>query len=144
MRAPVKNTSYLLIDMQILTGVVLVKLGHGVFLAVFVSIIIVLAAPIASASYTVKNLNVTMTLNPNTSAHVIETLQVVISNASVSQYSTNRVALNLTLSNWQALIGPLLSTAHNKPQRKHLQFQVPARSHSKPERPACSQHNTCL
>lgn len=86
----------------------MVKLGHGIFLAVFVSTLMILAMPMANASYTVKNLNVTMTLNQNTSAHVIESLQVVISNQSVSQYSTNRVALNLTLSNWQALIGPLL------------------------------------
>ena len=31
-----------------------------------------------------------------------------MSNGSVSQYLTNRVALNLTLSDWQAIIGPLL------------------------------------
>lgn len=77
------------------------------FIALLLSLMLPLTQ-IANASYTVKNLNVTVTLNENSSAHVTELLQVVISNASVSQYSTNRVALNLTLSNWQALIGPLL------------------------------------
>ncbi len=62
----------------------------------------------ARASYTVENLNVTLTLKQNTSAQVNELLKVLISNGSVSQYSTNRVAFNLTLSDWQALIGPTL------------------------------------
>ena len=66
------------------------------------------ATQISHASYTVKNLNVTITLNPNTSAQITEILNVSISNASVSQYTTNRAAFNLTLSNWQQLIGPLL------------------------------------
>jgi hypothetical protein len=60
------------------------------------------------ASYTVTHLNVTLTLDRNTSAQVTELLTVEISNNSVSQYQTNRVALNLTLSDWQELIGPLL------------------------------------
>lgn len=64
--------------------------------------------PLAGASYTVKNINVTVMLNTNTSAQVTELLHVSISNTSVKQYSTNRVALNLTLSEWQQLIGPLL------------------------------------
>jgi len=62
----------------------------------------------ASASYTVQNLNVTMALKTNTSAQVSEVLKILVSNASVNQYSTNRLALNLTLSNWQTLIGPML------------------------------------
>lgn len=68
----------------------------------------VLAAQLASASYTVTNLNVTVSLGRNTSAQVTEILTVLISNNSVAQYTTNRVALNLTLSDWQTLIGPLL------------------------------------
>ena len=62
----------------------------------------------ASASYTVQNLNVTLTLKPNTSAQVNEVLRVLVSNASVSQYSMNRLAFNLTLSDWQKLLGPML------------------------------------
>lgn len=60
------------------------------------------------ASYIVTNLNVTITLNKNTSAQVTELLRVVITNASVGQYSNNRLALNLTLSDWQKLVGPTL------------------------------------
>ena len=61
--------------------------------------------PVANATYTVSHLNVTMNLNRNTSAQVNEMLTVIISNDSVNQYSTSRVALNLTLSNWQSIIG---------------------------------------
>ncbi len=64
--------------------------------------------PLAGASYIVKNINVTVTLSTNTSAEVTELLHVSISNTSVKQYTTNRAALNLTLSEWQQLIGPLL------------------------------------
>jgi len=60
------------------------------------------------ASYTVTNLNTTIALNKNNTAQVTELLDVVVSNASISQYQTDRVALNLTLSTWQALIGPKL------------------------------------
>lgn len=62
----------------------------------------------AKASYTVQSLNTTLTLNQNTSAQVAETFKVLLNNESVGQYSTNRVALNLTLSDWQRLIGPML------------------------------------
>ncbi|MCL4372043.1 hypothetical protein M1373_01850 [Candidatus Marsarchaeota archaeon] len=62
----------------------------------------------ANASYTVTNLNTTVVLNQNTSAQVTEVLTLKVSNSSVKQYDTNRIALNLTLSTWQSLIGPLL------------------------------------
>jgi len=74
----------------------------------FALIVLLALAMNPNASYTVKNLNVTIALNQNTSAQVTEVLYVQISNESVNQYSTNRAALNLTLSNWQALIGPML------------------------------------
>ncbi|MCL4373849.1 MAG: hypothetical protein M1360_03135 [Candidatus Marsarchaeota archaeon] len=60
------------------------------------------------ASYTVTHLNVTAQLNKNTSAYVNEVLTVKVSNDSVKQYTTNRLALNLTLSTWQSLVGPML------------------------------------
>ncbi len=68
----------------------------------------VVTLPSSNASYTVTHLNVTLLLNKNTSAQVTELLTVGISNGSVNQYLTNRVALNLTLSDWQEIIGPLL------------------------------------
>jgi hypothetical protein len=67
-----------------------------------------LLLPAANATYTVSHLNVTVNLNRNTSAQVNEMLAVRISNDSVSQYSTSRVALNLTLSDWQSIIGSSL------------------------------------
>ncbi|MDE1870713.1 MAG: hypothetical protein KGI06_00550 [Candidatus Micrarchaeota archaeon] len=65
--------------------------------------------PVANASYTVKNLNVTLVLNTNTSAQVTEVIRLSISNESVSQYSVDRAALNLTLSDWRAIIGPIVT-----------------------------------
>ena len=70
--------------------------------------ILVVMSHTSFASYTVKNINVTIKLNANTSAQVTELLHVSISNVSLNQYSTNRDALNLTLSEWQQLIGPSL------------------------------------
>ena len=62
----------------------------------------------ANASYTVNHLSTTVVLNQNTSASVREVLTVTISNVSISQYAQDRTDLNLTLSTWQSLIGPLL------------------------------------
>lgn len=63
----------------------------------------------ASASYNVTHITVGLYLRPNTSARVNETIQVAISNQSVAQYQTDRVALNLTLSQWQQTIGQQLT-----------------------------------
>jgi hypothetical protein len=76
--------------------------------AILACLLAVSALPVSHASYTVSTLNVTVLLNRNTSAQVTEMLAVQISNNSVSQYLTNRVALNLTLSEWREMIGPLL------------------------------------
>ena len=61
---------------------------------------------VASAAYNVTSVKVSMYLNPNTSAHVNETIQFLLTNQSVKQYQTNRIALNLTLSQWQQTIRP--------------------------------------
>jgi hypothetical protein len=86
------------------------NLPYGMFALLIVAATFMLVAtlPLANASYTVKSINVTMSLSPNTSAQVTEIMHITISNESVKQYSTNRVALNLTLSEWQQLIGPSL------------------------------------
>jgi hypothetical protein len=67
-----------------------------------------LIVPLSHASYIVTSINTTVTLNQNTSGQVIEIFKVSVSNASVSQYTADRLALNLTLSQWQSLIGPQL------------------------------------
>ena len=64
---------------------------------------------VSYGSYTVTNLNTTVTLNTNTSAAVTEILTVQISNESMKQYSTDRVALNLTIQEWRSLIGSMLT-----------------------------------
>ncbi|MGC8571945.1 MAG: hypothetical protein ACP5RI_03340 [Candidatus Micrarchaeia archaeon] len=63
----------------------------------------------ANASYTVLSLNTTVTLNTNTSAYVTEVLKVAVSNVSAAQYTASRLALNLTISNWRNMIGPILT-----------------------------------
>lgn len=63
---------------------------------------------LAYGSYTVTHLNTTVILNANTSAAVKEILTVHVSNQSVQQYTADRVALNLTLDEWEALVGPML------------------------------------
>lgn len=81
------------------------KLAYAVLVLFIASLMLV---PLSSAAYQVQNLNVSVHLNPNTSAQVTESLKIVITNSSIQQYSTNRLALNLTLSGWQTLIGPML------------------------------------
>lgn len=80
-------------------------------LVALVAISILLASGIvnaATAAYTVTNINTTVVLNQNTTAKVTEEITVHINNASVAQYTIDRSGLNLTLSNWQSIIGPQL------------------------------------
>lgn len=76
--------------------------------AALIFLLLALVPANAYASYSVTHLNVTVGLNKNTSAQVTEVFTVVVSNSSVSQYSTDRIALNLTLSDWQQLMGQTL------------------------------------
>ena len=79
-----------------------------VYLALLLSVFSIAFLPGAHAGYTVIGINTTVTLNQNTSASVSDILKVSVSNDSISQYSQDRLALNLTLSQWQNLIGPAL------------------------------------
>lgn len=81
---------------------------HQIAILTIAILVAAVFIPSSHASYTVENVNVTLTLNTNTSTQVTETLAVLISNQSVQQYETDRLALNLTLSDWQAQIGPSL------------------------------------
>ena len=72
------------------------------------SVLACMLAGSSFASYTVTYLNTTIALNTNTSATVTEVLTVRVSNSSVNQYLTDRIALNFTLSTWQELVGPEL------------------------------------
>ncbi len=79
-----------------------------VYLALLLSVFAAGALPSVHAGFTIIGLNTTVTLNPNTSASVTDILRVSVSNDSISQYSQDRLALNLTLSQWQNLVGPAL------------------------------------
>jgi hypothetical protein len=65
----------------------------------------VLATGVAHASYTVQSVNTTVTISTNNTGHVIQIVEFMVSNQSANQYSTARVALNLTVSAWESLIG---------------------------------------
>lgn len=79
-----------------------------VYLALLLAVFAAVILPSAHAGFTVIGTNTTVSLNLNTSASVTDILKVSVSNSSVSQYSQDRLALNLTLSQWQNLIGPAL------------------------------------
>lgn len=57
------------------------------------------------ASINVTSVNATIVLNATPTAHVIEILSLQISNASVATYQQDRVALNLTINDWQKVLG---------------------------------------
>ncbi len=56
------------------------------------------------AYYNITFINDTVILNSNTSAHVIETFTLHISNASAQDYLKNRDAIGLSLSDWEKII----------------------------------------
>ncbi len=63
----------------------------------------------ANANYTVAGINTTVLLsNHNTSAQVIDVIKIYVSNNSVAQYTQDRLSLNLSLSQWQVIFGPVL------------------------------------
>lgn len=66
----------------------------------------------AHAYFNVTYLNTTVAMSANTSAKVIETVEVFVSNSSESQYLQDRGALNLSLSGWQQALGTSLLTQH--------------------------------
>ena len=63
--------------------------------AVLLAALLVLGT--ANATYIVTAINTTVSLRTNTSAYVSEIMRISVSNTSVSQYTQDRLALNLTL-----------------------------------------------
>lgn len=72
------------------------------------AISVIAMAGFSSASYNVTRINTTISINTNGSAYVTDVLYVRMSNTSVQQYTIDRSGLNLTLSDWQSLVGPSL------------------------------------
>ncbi|MEM3839219.1 MAG: hypothetical protein QXF01_01430, partial [Candidatus Micrarchaeaceae archaeon] len=66
----------------------------------------------ASAYYNLTAINTTVLLNSSTGAHVTETYSIFISNSSISQYEASRGAYNLSISDWQRILGTPLLTEH--------------------------------
>ncbi len=73
---------------------------------IFLALALILFANISNASYTVTQINTTVIINLNSTAQVMESINISISNESLKQYSIDRAGLNLTLSNWQSIISP--------------------------------------
>ncbi len=65
-----------------------------------------LLAGVSSATYTITNINTTVYINANASAHVTEMITFVMNNDSISNYNLDRSGVNLTLSNWEYIVGP--------------------------------------
>lgn len=64
------------------------------------------------AYYNITSINTTVILNGNSSAHVIESFNLYISNSSVQQYTQNRNAVGISLSDWQNIIYTTQLTQH--------------------------------
>ncbi len=71
----------------------------------FALVLLSFQSVLAGATFTVTSINTTVTLNRNTSAHVTETMTIILSNTTMPQYNIDRSGLNLTLSNWQSIVG---------------------------------------
>lgn len=96
-------------------------LKQALFATLF-ACILALILPYSGASYNVTHLNVTITLN-STTAQVVELYTLYISNSSINQYQTSRLALNITLSSWQKLVGPELVQHIINPTRGATNFE---------------------
>ncbi len=70
------------------------------------------------AFYNITFVNTTVILSGNSSAHVIETFNLYVSNASVLQYTQNRDAIGLSLSDWQNILYTNLLTQHIVSQKR--------------------------
>jgi len=82
-------------------------------LLVYVAVVVLLLTfSNLHAYFNVTYLNTTVILQKNTSAHVIEVITLYISNSSLNQYTQDRQAINLTLSDWQSALGTNLLFEH--------------------------------
>ncbi len=91
---------------------------------VALALLTVACVQLSGASYTVNHITTQVTLNTNTSASVVETFNVSVSNSSTSQYTSDRTALNLTLSKWQSIIGPSLTQHIINPKSGVYSFRL--------------------
>ena len=93
--------------MEEIEGLDKMMLKYAALLLVFMAIM-----PSVHAYYNITAINTTVTLYKNTSAHVIETFNLFVSNSSMQQYLTNRDAVGLSLSDWQKTLYTTQLTEH--------------------------------
>ena len=74
-----------------------------IFVILLLALSIFMSAP--KAYFNITYTTTTVSLSNSTTAHVVETLDLYVSNSSMSQYNQDRQAVNLTLSGWQQVIG---------------------------------------
>ncbi len=77
-------------------------MGNFSKLIIFISFFYVLSS--VYGYYNITNINTTLILNLNQSAHVVEVFTVYVSNASLSSYQQTKDAIGITLSDWQKII----------------------------------------
>lgn len=80
------------------------------YLFILVSVLLLLGS--SQAYYNVTFVNTTLILSSNSSAHVIETLNLYVSNTSMQQYVQNRDSIGLSLSDWQSILYTSQLTEH--------------------------------
>ncbi|MDE1860750.1 MAG: hypothetical protein KGH72_03450 [Candidatus Micrarchaeota archaeon] len=74
--------------------------------------IMLLLSQQAHAYFNATYLNTTVLFNTSTSAHVVETLEIFVSNSSESQYLQDRGAINLSVAGWENALGITLLQQH--------------------------------
>ena len=82
------------------------------------------AATAAGITYGISNINTTVSINMNGSAYVSEAITVILPNSSLTQYTIDRSGLNLTLSNWQTIVGPQLVQHISNPRSGTYNFHL--------------------
>jgi hypothetical protein len=80
--------------------------------ALFSAIMLCFLCGNAFAYINVTYLNTTVVLNTSSTARVIETLTINMSNSSVGQYLSDREAINLTLNQWASVLHTNLLIQH--------------------------------
>ncbi len=83
-----------------------------IFPILFSAILLCLLCGNAFAYLNATYLNTTVILNTSTTAKVVETLTINMSNSSVQQYLQDREAINLTLADWSSTLHTGLLIQH--------------------------------
>ena len=65
-----------------------------------------------SAYFNATYLSTTVSLSNSTTAHIVETITLYVSNSSIATYNQDRQAVNLTLNGWQQAVGSSLFSEH--------------------------------